>query len=430
MKHFDEASTRWPRSGLMHLSGPVRGAPLLPAFDAMSTIDALRRRCEDAARALGAEISVDPRLLTERAALARLRRRGQVSCNGSCRLIEASDGWLAVNLPRPSDFELLPAWLLRGAGTDPWRSVARVVRENPAAELAARAGELGIAASQVPAGGASEDPILPCPDPASGGREACPPGKNIRGGTKPLVIDLSALWAGPLCAQLLRQAGARVIRIESTRRPDPTRESLPSFHDRLNAGKESVALDFTSQVGRARLRSLLQRADVVIGSARPRAFEQLGIAPDEMLARNPQLIWVAITAYGWHDANALRVGFGDDAAAAAGLLVWSADGRPMFAGDAIADPLAGIAAAAAAFETLASGRGGLVDISLHKAAQSVAGARRLTMQERGRLERVNGAWRVRTQAESCTVAKPRARPWREAARPFSADTSTILEEFT
>ena len=108
----------------------------------------------------------------------------------------------------------------------------------------------------------------------------------------PVVVDLSALWAGPLCAQLLQMMGAQVIKVESTLRPDGMRQAAAGFYDLLNAGKASVALDFDQPRARAQLRRLLSRADIVIEASRPRALRQLGIVAEEILAENPTATWV------------------------------------------------------------------------------------------------------------------------------------------
>jgi crotonobetainyl-CoA:carnitine CoA-transferase CaiB-like acyl-CoA transferase len=120
------------------------------------------------------------------------------------------------------------------------------------------------------------------------------------------------------------------------------------------------------------LRDLLARADIVIESARPRVFEHWGISLKDVFASNPHLIWVSITAYGREGARANWVGFGDEVAAAAGLITERA-GQPMFVGDAIADPLAGLGAAASAFACLGAGGGFLVEANLFAAAAFVAG---------------------------------------------------------
>ena len=90
------------------------------------------------------------------------------------------------------------------------------------------------------------------------------------------VVDLTALWAGPLCGDLLARGGAQVVKVESLGRPDGARRGPAAFFDQLNAHKRSVALDFTTTGGRARLAGLLVAADVVLESSRPRALDQLG----------------------------------------------------------------------------------------------------------------------------------------------------------
>lgn len=185
------------------------------------------------------------------------------------------------------------------------------------------------------------------------------------------MIDLSSLWAGPLCGHLLTRIGCRVVKVESIARPDGARLGSPALFARLHQGQECLSLDFATPEGRGRLRDLILSADLVIEGSRPRALRRLGIDRDEIMARRPGLIWVGITAHG-RDSD--RVGFGDDAAAAAGLLAWDRAGKPVFVGDAIADPIAGLAAAAGAMDALLRGEGGCVDVSLSGAAAWVADA--------------------------------------------------------
>ena len=111
-----------------------------------------------------------------------------------------------------------------------------------------------------------------------------------------LVVDLSSLWAGPLCGDLLAVPG-RVVKVESSSRPDGARRGPASFFDLLNGAKRSVALDFNDPNQRAPLGRLVHSADVVIEASRPRRLEQLGIVAADMVASGPRL-WVSITAYG------------------------------------------------------------------------------------------------------------------------------------
>jgi len=115
--------------------------------------------------------------------------------------------------------------------------------------------------------------------------------------------------------------------------------------------------------------ALVGAADIVIESSRPRALARFGL--DAEAAAAAGTTWVSITAYG---RASDRVGFGDDVAAGAGLLARDADGRPVFVGDAIADPLTGLTAAAAA--ACAPAGGALLDIAMsHVVAATLDPAR-------------------------------------------------------
>jgi crotonobetainyl-CoA:carnitine CoA-transferase CaiB-like acyl-CoA transferase len=241
----------------------------------------------------------------------------------------------------------------------------------------------------------------------------------------PLVLDLSAMWAGPLCTQLLSLAGAHVVKLESTRRPDGARAARGGFFDLLNAGKRCAALDFASPEGRGRLRALLERADVVVEASRPRALEQLGIDAHALVRARPGLTWVSLTGYGRTGAAASRVAFGDDAAAAAGLCAATGSpDAPLFCGDAVADPLGGVYAAVAALASFRVGGGHLIDVSL-----SGVVAHLLARPDRAReaqVERVCGGFEVRCGGARASVREPRARPAAGRASALGADTAAVF----
>ncbi len=194
-----------------------------------------------------------------------------------------------------------------------------------------------------------------------------------------LVVDLSALWAGPLCGDLLAGEGATVIKVESTTRPDGARRGTPSFFDLLNGRKRSVALDFGTAGGLGALRRLIRRADVVIEASRPRALEQLGLVAADMVRDGGPQVWVSITGYGRDGrgsagADAVQhVGFGDDTAAAGGLVAWSDGGAPLFCADAVADPVTGLTAAHECLDALARGGRWLLDVSMAGVAAGLSG---------------------------------------------------------
>jgi hypothetical protein len=415
---------RWARSGLMSLTGPEHGAPLVPAFDAMTGMHELMDELRCRAVAFGARLDIDDSVLGGRAHLANLRRGGVQSCNRSCRLLEARDGWIALSLPRLSDIDMLPAWLDIEVGADPWAAAAQCVRRFDRAELAAMAEGLPLAFAVLP-----EIAGALAPAAAVAGLSRRPSTPSPVTADSLLVVDLSALWAGPLCGQLLRRTGARVIKVESAARPEPARQAAPVFFDQLNAGKESVVLDFDDKSHRTRLRRLIEAADIVISSARPRALEQLELDPKDIIRNRPALVWIAITAHGWHGTAGQRVGFGDDVAAAAGLVATGDDGRPAFMGDAIADPLTGLAAAAAALRARLQRAGGLYDISLRSSAERVAGGRRLTPSERGTVRACGADWCLRVDDLEAPVSAPWApSAGNERAAPAGAHTRRILEE--
>ena len=179
------------------------------------------------------------------------------------------------------------------------------------------------------------------------------------------MVDLSSLWAGPLCGQLLVRAGAVVVKVESPRRPDGTRRGEPAFFDWMNSGKLSYAVDFDAEA--EALRRLLSVADIVIEGSRPAALRRRRLSADDVPGR-PGRIWLRIIGY---RDQPDRPAFGDDAAVAGGLV--GADERgPVFCGDAIADPLSGLEATRAIGESLRRGGGEVIDVAMAQVAARYA----------------------------------------------------------
>lgn len=406
----------WAASGAMALTGAPGSAPVLAPAPLASAMAAAAAALGRLAGGEGLARLDAPALLGERAAVFGYRRRGPVSPGGSCRLLPAADGWLAVNLARADDRELLPAWVGVAGGSETWSALAGALRERPVAELVARARLLGLPVARAAA--PSGERVSWCRVVAEGPRVERPPA------AAPLVVDLSALWAGPLCTHLLGLAGARVVKVESCARPDGARQGPAAFYDLLNAGKASVALDLGAAAGRRQLRGLLERADVVVESARPRALAQLGICAEALVAARPGLTWVSITGYGRAEPAGSWVAFGDDAAAAAGLAVATGTpGAPLFCGDAIADPLTGAHAAVAALASFRAGGGRLLDVSLRDVV-----AHWLARPSGAREARVEPSGEVVLGAQRVAVRPPRARSVTGAARALGADNRAVFDE--
>lgn len=393
----------WAKSGAMALTGFADGPPLMCpaplASCAAGVVRALNAVVPCPSAADGAA------LLGERAALAGLSRNGSVSPGGACRLIRAADGVLAVNLPRETDWELVPAWLEADCPPD-WNSLAQWVAGKSRDHLIARGRILGLAV-------APETPPVPrawyhlCTDDVRGS----PPQHA------PLVIDLSALWAGPLAAHWLHCTGARVIKVESRTRLDGARRGPAEFFDLLHAGKEECVLDFESE--RGNLLALLAQADIVIDASRPRALRQLGLDPEAIVNSRPGLVWVSITGYGRVQPEADWIAFGDDAGVAAGLtqIMHEANGASVFCADAVADPLTGLHAALAALVLYRQGRGGVVALALRDVAAHCALFDPPTEGWRARAQ----AWTAHLEQSGQPVMPPKAR--RRAGAPPCAPPS-------
>lgn len=391
----------WAQSGAMWLSGRADGPSLAcPAPLAACAQGAWLALCGLCPERLDPRFDAF-RLLGERAAIAGLRRAGRRSAGGACRLLDTADGTIALNLARDDDSALLPAWLERSTVDE--AALPAILRDYSMAALVERARWLGLAVAAV---------VPPRPATRWFRATRCAGARPPR--RTPLVIDLSALWAGPLCAQLLAQCGARVIKVESTARPDGARSGPAAFYHLMNAGKESVALDLRSDRGRRDLLALLRRADIIIESSRPRGLAQMGIRAAELLGAGCGQVWVSITGYGRRDPMADWIAYGDDAGVAAGLswLMGGDGGDPVFCGDAIADPLTGLHAVLLALARWRAGGGELLDIALAPVVSWCIGA--------------GGDYRSRGAVEA---AAPVARPVVAEAVESGVDTARVLKEF-
>ncbi len=429
----------------MALTGQPDGPPLVPPGRGASVAGELAARFTalTGVRVNGA------RLLSERAAFTGHRRRGSVSVGGACRLLPTADGWAAVSCARQDDPALLGALIGQDIGEGLWPALTRWLAEHTGAELAERATLLGVAAAPVSRRRAVSrrpavtrrramppEPVTPAAPPVPPVPAGAPASRVLAGA---LVADFSALWAGPLCAHLLGLAGARVVKVETPTRPDGARRGNADFYDLLHAGHRSVVFDPATSAGREAMAALVAAADIVIEASRPRALARFGLDAEAAAAHGT--IWVSITAYG---RAADRVGFGDDVAAGSGLVAVDADGRPLFCGDAIADPLTGLTAAVLAARSHAArshaGRtpptGALLDVAMSGVVAATLDVAALASEyptSSPAARRVTNGWVVDTAEGPVRVARPRRRPpaeagdLRKAADP-GEHTAEVLSE--
>ena len=219
-------------------------------------LDEARRVAADIGGLLGVGVDAAT-VLAGRAAIMNLGPPGRISAGGATRLLPTADGWCAVSLPRDDDLAALPALMQTDALTgDPWRELSAWAATRSGDDVIARTQLLDIAAATLGEASAGLPTV-----------RACGAGAGPRRADGLLVVDMSSLWAGPLCGQLLARAGAVVVKVESPGRPDGTRRGEPAFFDWMNNGKLSYAIDFDA--GADALRRLLSVADIVIEGSRP-----------------------------------------------------------------------------------------------------------------------------------------------------------------
>lgn len=335
--------------------------------------------------------SVDPRhtadaLMRERALINGYLVPGKTSAGGGSRFYRTRDGFVALNLAREDDRMLLPALF----GRDHVHDLAPCFAQSSESELVARGHMLGLAIA-----GLHEQSVSPVLSEQARGKTGAPC-------HKPRVLDLSALWAGPLASRLLQEAGCDVTRVDSVGRPDLMERFDPAHFKALNAGKLRRKLDLRCSDGRREFVDLVRQSDIVIEAARPRALLQLGIDADAIVRSQPGLTWLTITGHGAEDGAADWVAFGDDASVTGGLSreMAEATGTIAFVGDAIADPLSGICAAEAGYRHHLAGGGVRLILSMSGLVSEAI---------RGEKELSETGWHADLVAWSAQTGKPFAR---------------------
>jgi crotonobetainyl-CoA:carnitine CoA-transferase CaiB-like acyl-CoA transferase len=193
-----------------------------------------------------------------------------------------------------------------------------------------------------------------------------------------LVLDLSRVLAGPYGTMVLGDFGARVIKVEQPDAGDETRAWGPPFAADgqsayflcANRNKESITVNLRQPEGRAIVRELATRADVLIENFKVGTMEALGLGYESLRQANPGLIYCAITGYGQTGPYARRPGYDTVIQAQSGLMsiTGPADGEPFKVGVAVVDITAGLYAVSSIRAALhhrgRTGAGQMVDIAL------------------------------------------------------------------
>ncbi|HVU74125.1 MAG TPA: CaiB/BaiF CoA-transferase family protein [Mycobacteriales bacterium] len=182
------------------------------------------------------------------------------------------------------------------------------------------------------------------------------------------VVELAGLGPAPFAAMVLAGLGADIIRVD---RPVKVDRFSDPRNDLLNRGRPCIAVDLKNPEGVDAVRRLCDAADVLIEGFRPGVAERLGLGPDELLARNPRLVYGRMTGWGQDGPLAPEVGHDINYIAITGALhaVGRKDSGPVpplnlvgdFGGGAM---LLVCGVLAALHERQTSGRGQVVDAAM------------------------------------------------------------------
>ena len=133
------------------------------------------------------------------------------------------------------------------------------------------------------------------------------------------IVEMAGIGPGPMCAMLLADLGATVLRVD---RQQPSGLGLPSQtrFNIMNRSRHAIAVDLKQPEGLALVLRLIGEADALIEGFRPGVMERLGLGPEVCLARNPRLVYGRMTGWGQEGPLAQAAGHDLNYIALAGVL--------------------------------------------------------------------------------------------------------------
>ena len=200
------------------------------------------------------------------------------------------------------------------------------------------------------------------------------------------VLDLSRVFAGPMCGMVLADFGAEVIKVEHPGRGDDTRDwglrigkTETTYYNSMNRNKRSITLDLQSPEGLKIIHNLLAQCDVVIHNFKSGGAEKLGLGYEQLRAIKPDVVYCAVGGYDSSGPEAKRPGYDLVIQAEAGLMALNGEASqpPLKFGVAVVDLMTGMYAAqavlAALFRRERTGQGRLIEMALYDCGITVTG---------------------------------------------------------
>lgn len=200
------------------------------------------------------------------------------------------------------------------------------------------------------------------------------------------VLDLSRVFAGPMCGMVLADFGAEVIKVEHPGRGDDTRDwglrigkTETTYYNSMNRNKRSITLDLQSPEGLKIIHDLLPQCDVVIHNFKSGGAEKLGLGYEQLRAIKPDVVYCAVGGYDSSGPEAKRPGYDLVIQAEAGLMALNGEASqpPLKFGVAVVDLMTGMYAAqavlAALFRRQRTGQGRLIEMALYDCGITVTG---------------------------------------------------------
>jgi alpha-methylacyl-CoA racemase len=191
------------------------------------------------------------------------------------------------------------------------------------------------------------------------------------------IVEMAGIGPAPMCAMLLGDMGADVIRVDRTADAG-LGISMRTKYNLLNRSRRSVAVDLKRKEGAEVVLKLIEKADALIEGFRPGVMERLGIGPDEALARNPRLVYGRMTGWGQDGPLSHAAGHDINYIALSGALhsIGRRGQAPVPPLNLIGDFGGGalylaLGVVAALLETQKSGKGQTIDVSMVEGAASL-----------------------------------------------------------